>query len=331
MKLTNNVTDTALVLEGGGMRGVYTAAVVETLLSEGIFIDYVAGISAGSTNLLNYVSRDPQRGHKMFVDLADDPMFSPWKSWIRGKGFVDTDFDSYGADGVLPFDYEAFMANPAQTRIGAVDADTGESVYWSKDDIDGVEDLMRKKMASSSPPIYMPPVTIGDRAMIDGSFGEGGGIPLAIAQKDGYEKFFVVFTRERSYVKKSNDSSAPLVNLVSRKHPAIARANLRRPIEYNATRERLLELERQGRAYLFFPEHMSVGKLSRNRAKQQMAYDQGLEQARREVPRWKQFLGLCPPDGGEGGADQGLKVGGADLDVEASPAPGDQDSVELES
>jgi len=289
MELRSNVTDTALILGGGGMRGVYTAAVVETLISEEIFIDYVSGVSTGSTNLLNYISRDPARGRTMFVDLAGDPTFAPWKSWIKGKGLVNSDFDSYDADGVLPFDFDTFMANPAKMRIGAVDVATGQTVYWSKDDINGVDDLMQKKMASSSPPGYMPPVKIGDRLMIDGSFGEGGGIPWGIARKDGYEKFFVVLTQERSYTRKK---ASRLVKMLSHKNPAVARATVRRPDEYNSAREQLLDLESQGKACLFFPEHMNVATLSRDPAKQGMTYDAALEQARREVPRWKEFLGL---------------------------------------
>jgi len=291
MELQNNVLDTALLIEGGGMQGVYAAAVVETLLKEGIFIDYVAGISAGATNLLNYVSRDYPRGRKMFIELADDPMFSPWKSYIRGKGLVDTDFDSYDADGILPFDYETFMANPAKIRIGAVDADTGETVWWGKDSLTGVDDLMKKKMASSSAPIYMPPFKIGDRMYIDGSFGEGGGIALPIAKRDGYTKFFAVITQERGFVKRQEIHS-PVRDLLFHKHPATVQATLGRPSQYDTTREELLELERQGKACLFFPEHRIVGNLSRNAAKQQAAYDTGLAQAHQEVPRWKEFLGL---------------------------------------
>ena len=292
MEVQNNVMDTALLFEGGGTRGLYTAAVVETLVNEGIFINYVAGISAGATNLLNYVSRDPARGHKMFVDLADDPTFKPWKSYIRGKGLIDTDFDSYDADGILPFDYEGFMANPAKIRIGAVDVDTGETVWWGKDSLKGMDDLMQKKMASSSAPIYMPPFKIGDRLYMEGSFGEGGGIPLPIAKKDGYDKFFAVITQERGFTRRK-ESRSPVRNLLFHKHPAIVQATLGRPGEYNATREELLELEREGKACLFFPEHRTVGSLSRDRAKQQAAYDATLIQARREVPRWKEFLGLA--------------------------------------
>jgi predicted patatin/cPLA2 family phospholipase len=127
---------------------------------------------------------------------------------------------------------------------------------------------------------------------IDGSFGEGGGIALPIAKRDGYTKFFAVITQERGFIKRQEIHS-PVRDLLFRKHPATVQATLGRPSQYDKTREELLELERQGKACLFFPEHRIVGNLSRNAAKQQAAYDAGLAQAHQEVPRWKEFLGLA--------------------------------------
>ena len=84
--MTSNVTDTALLFEGGGMRAALTSAVVAELLRERIHVDFVAGISAGSSNAVNYLSRDPARARRSFVDFADDPRFGNWLSFVRGKG-----------------------------------------------------------------------------------------------------------------------------------------------------------------------------------------------------------------------------------------------------
>ena len=275
------------------MRGAYTSAVVTTLLSVGIFFDYVVGISAGSSHVANYVSRDPVRAHRSFVDLATDPRFGSWKTWLRGKGSFNAEFiyeQAYLPDGPLPFDYEMFSDNPARVRIGAYDVSAGQTVYWSKRNITGVADLMRKVRASSSIPLSMPKVTIDNRLYVDGALGTGGGIPLHAAQKDGYEKFFVVLSREKSYVKPSFAPYSPLIKAYFRNNPTITEGILRRPSEYNATRDQLLDLERQGRAYLFFPETMPVTNRTTNVAELQRAYDLGLDQAIREVPRWKEFL-----------------------------------------
>jgi len=277
------------------MRGSYTSAVVTTLLNEGIFFDYAAGISAGSSHVANYVSRDPVRAHKSFVDFAADPRFGSARTWLQGKGLFNAEFiyeQAYFPDGPLPFDYEMFTDNPARVRIGSYDVSAGQTVYWSKANITGAADLMRRVRASSSMPFSMPPVRIDNRLYVDGGIGAGGGIPLPIAQRDGFTKFFVVLSRERSYVKPSFAKYSPLLKLYFRKHPTIAEGILRRPGEYNATREQLFELERQGRAYLFFPDIMPVTNRTTDVAQLQRAYNIGLEQAIREVPRWREFLDL---------------------------------------
>ena len=197
MDLRSNVTDTALVLEGGGMRGAFTAGVISVLIEEEIFIDYVAAISAGTSNTANYLTRNPIRARKSFVDFAADPMFGSWKTWIRGKGLFNAQYiykETSYPGGPLPFDFDMFMANPAQFRIGAFDAALGETIYWSREDIKDQPDLMKKVRASSSMPLVMPPVKMDNRLWVDGALGQGGGIPLPIAKQDGHTKFFVILT-----------------------------------------------------------------------------------------------------------------------------------------
>ena len=295
MDVHNNITNTALIFEGGGMRGSYTSAVVTTLLTEGIFFDYVAGISAGSSHTANYVSRDSARAHRSFVGFSADPEFGSWKTWFHGKGLFNAEYiyeQAYVPDGSLPFDYDMFAANPARVRIGAYDVSAGQTVYFSKRDMTGVADLMREVRASSSLPFSMPPTTIGNKTYVDGALGKGGGIPISIAQEDGFDKFFVVLSRPKSYVKASFGKYSPAIKAYFHSNPPVAEGILRRPSEYNATREQLLDLERQGKAYLFFPETMPVTNMTRDLGELQHAYDLGLDQARREVPRWREFLNL---------------------------------------
>jgi len=296
MNIESNVIDTALIFEGGGMRAAYTSAVVTTLLGEGIFFDYVAGISAGSSNLANYVSRDPVRAHRSFVDFSADPQFGSWGTWAQGKGLFNAEYiyeQAYFPDGALPFDTEMFMANPARIRIGAFDVSAGQTVYWSRKDVKGAADLMTRVRASSSMPFFMPPTMIGSSMYIDGALGAGGGIPLPIAIKDGYEKFFVVLSREKSYMKQSHAGMDLALKAWFHTYPTIAEGIARRPSEYNATRYQLMELQRQGRAYLFYPEHMTLTNRTRDVSMLQAAYDMGLNQARQELPRWKEFLNLA--------------------------------------
>jgi predicted patatin/cPLA2 family phospholipase len=291
---TSNVHDVALIFEGGGMRVAYTAAVVNTLLAEGIYFDWVAGISAGSSNLVNYLSHDPWRAKASFVEFAADPHFGDWRSFVRGKGMFNAEYiyEQTSEPGqVLPLDFTTFTANPARLRIGGFECDTGQAVYWTKDDVPTLTDLVRRVRASSTMPLIMPKVQLNGHVYVDGALGPSGGIALDAAKADGFTKFFVVLTQERDYVK--GPASAPwLFNTYFRQYPAAAQALRERHRNYNRTREELFELERSGQAYLFVPEQMAIANGTKDVPRLQTAFDTGLGQAHREVPKWREFLGL---------------------------------------
>jgi len=290
--LTTNVSDIALIFEGGGMRVAYTSAVVRTLLAEQIYFDWVAGISAGSSNLVNYLSRDPVRAKKSFVDFAADPNFGNLGTFLRGKGMFNAEYiyeRTAGADQALPFDFETFRANPARRRVGTFEADTGRSLYWTEDDLDTLTSVMKRVRASSTMPMVMPPVALDGHVYIDGALGESGGIPLDAAKADGFTKFFVVLTQERDYVK--GPTKAPwLFDAYFRKYPAAAEAVQTRHLRYNRTRNELFELEAAGQAYLFVPDRMVIENGTKNVNQLAAAFAVGTAQARREVPRWREFL-----------------------------------------
>ncbi|MFT4109596.1 MAG: patatin family protein [Propionicimonas sp.] len=292
--LTSNVDDVALIFEGGGMRASYTSAVVATLLAEGIHIDWVAGISAGASNLANYVSRDAGRARRSFVEFAADPRFGNWGSFLRGQGLFNAAYiyeQTSAPDQALPFDFATFAANPARLRIGAFECDTGRGVAWSREDVATMPYLMRRVRASSTMPVIMPPVRLDGHVYVDGALADHGGIALNAAQADGFRRFFVVLTQERGYVKRP--TSAPAVYRTwFRRYPAVAEALRVRHLNYNRTREELFDLERSGDALLFVPDRMPVSNSTREVARLRASHEAGLAQARREVPRWREFLGL---------------------------------------
>ena len=292
--MESTVFDTALIVEGGGMRGAYTAAIMASLINEGIFFDYVAGISSGSSNTVNYIARDAVRARKSFVDFAGHPKLGSWLTWIQGKGMFNAKHIYEEAplpEGPLPFDYETFMANPARWRLGSFNAEIGETIYWDRDSITDRIDLMRKVWASSAIPLMMPSVNLDGVMYVDGALGDGGGIPLPIAQREGFTKFFVVLTQERSYVKPPYRGGF-FTRMIYRKHPKVASGIAGRNTEYNATREELFQLEQEGKAFLVIPEHMKVANNTRDVDLLGECYDQGLAQANRDLPAWKEFLGV---------------------------------------
>jgi len=292
MVITNNITDTALIFEGGGMRASYTAGFVNNLLENQIYFDYVAGISAGSSHSANYLSRDAARSKKSFVDLVLDPNFGGWHSYFKGEGYFRSKYiyeETPFPDAALPFDMETFMSNPAKLRIGTFARDKGEIRYYSKEDIHSMEDLMKIVRSSSSMPIFMPPTYYDDHFYVDG--GLGGGIALDIAKKDGMKKFFVVLTREKGYRKKPVRYQGA-IKTYYRKHPAVVEALLHRHIIYNQTLDELEQLEREGKAFLVYPEIMPVSNRETNYKKLSESFRLGYEQGRRDVPKWKKYLNI---------------------------------------
>ncbi|MBO3153610.1 DUF6363 domain-containing protein [Dermatophilus congolensis] len=293
MQLTSNITDTALVFEGGGLRASYTSGLVVSLLEAGLYFNWVGGISAGSSHTANYLSRDVWRARASFTDFADDPQFGGWSTFVRGQGLFNAKYiyQEAGQPGAnLPFDDETFQANPAQMSVGAFNASTGESTYWGRSDIDTAGDLMIRVQASSTMPIVMPRVIINDQVFLDGALGETAGIPLLPAQRAGYERFLIVLSRPRDYIKEPFRHTR-LVNRWFHGLPAVSEALASRPKRYNALREEIFSLAEKGKAYVFIPETMPISTNRSTTAQLIASYEDGYAQAQKELPAIIEFLG----------------------------------------
>ncbi len=290
IKIENNIKDVALIFEGGGMRASYTAGFLNTLLEKEVYFDYVAGISAGASHSVNYLSRDIERAEESFVDLVLDPNFGDWKSFLKGEGLFRAKYiyeETGHSSGVLPFNFKAFRGNPARLRIGSFNCEKGEVVYFKEKDTTTLEKLMKIVRASSSMPIFMPPTEIDGVVYVDG--GIGGGIPLDIAEKEGMEKFFVILTRPRGY-RKEPVKFGKALRLYYKKYPKVAEAMLSRHLVYNKTLDKLEALERQGKAFLVYPEIMPVSSRETDFIKLRESYALGYAQGQRDFPKWKEFL-----------------------------------------
>ncbi len=292
MILESNIKDTALIFEGGGMRASYTAGILNTLLESGIYFDYVAGISAGASNSINYLTRDPERAKKSFVDIVLEPEFGGWLSFFKGEGYFCARYiyeETHYPDAALPLDFETFMANPASLRIGAFEVDSGNMRYFTRDDINSVQDLARIVRCSSTLPFFMPPTTFQQKVYLDG--GLGGGLALDIARRDGFKKFFAVLTRPRGF-RKEPLKVPQLIKFYFRKTPHVAEALLNSYKKYNQALEELEQLESEGKAFLVCPDVMPVTSMETSFVKLEESYRMGYRQAQRDLPRWQEFLGF---------------------------------------
>lgn len=282
--------DTALVIEGGGMRNSYTAPCIVKLIQEQVQFGWVGGVSAGASHTVNYLSQDAIRAEDSFVDFANNPSFGGVGSLMRGRGYFNAEYIyERSADKDLPFNWQAYKDNPAIMNLAATRADTGESVYWSQKDIEKPSDLFARVRASSTLPLIMPMRVIDGVPYADGALGESGGITIAQAELAGFKKFLFIGSKPRGYVR-PKAARPMMIRRVFRKNPAVADALITRPPKYNASKDRLLELEREGRAYLFFPEDMQVASTERSVAKLRANYAAGRAQTYAEWPGWKEFL-----------------------------------------
>ncbi|MBB1019113.1 patatin family protein [Dietzia sp. DQ11-71] len=287
--------DVALLFEGGGMRAVHTAGVVETLIEAGIHTGLVAGISAGASHLANYVSRDAVRARKSFVEMAADPNFGDWRSFARGKGLFNAEYIYEQAglpDEVLPYDFETFDASGTEARIGTFRCSDGETVFWGEDDITSMSDLMRMVRSSSTMPVWMPPVLIDGEYYVDGALGHDGGIPLSEARDAGYDKFLVVLTQPHGYRKIPPRRLTPFYRSYFRRFPAVGEALMHRWALYNETLDEIEALEESGEALVFRPHRVMIRSYERRVDRLAEAYVLGREQARREVDTWLDFCGM---------------------------------------
>lgn len=242
---------TGLVLEGGGMRGVYTSGVHEYLLEKNIYYPYVVGVSAGASNSCNYVSRQRGRGKRTNLDYLKNWRYMSLRSLLLKGSYFGLDFIFGDIPNRLDiFDFETFYQSPGVFRIGATNCITGQTDYFDKHEITaGLEHIK----ASCSLPFLSPIVKINGVPYLDGGIADP--IPVRKALHDGCEHVVVVLTQPHGYQKKIMSKKINfLYETVFRKYPELVKSLEVRNKQYNETVLFVEELERQGKATIIRPD-----------------------------------------------------------------------------
>lgn len=289
-KMESNVFKTALFFEGGSMRACYTSAVAAYLLEQGVYFDNVYGVSAGSSNVANYLSRDIARTRDSFTIFPANPKAGSIKTFLRGRGMLDAQYiyqEAGSPDGDFPFDFRTFQENPAKYCIVSIDRDTGEDLYFTRDDVKTVDDLMLQVRASSTLPIVMRTPTVNGRHCLDGGFARDGGIPLHKLEEDGFEKAVIIRSQRRGYRKHKYLGWA---NAWFWNKPAIRDAMTSRWIRYNESCDLLDQWERDGRAYVFYCDELTVSGPERDAEVLLANHNAGYAQIQREFPDMMRFI-----------------------------------------
>ena len=209
-----------LVLEGGAMRGLFTAGVIDVWMTAGITFDGLVGVSAGACFGCNYKSRQPGRVIRYNKRLAKDPRYCSWRSLLKTGDLFNVDFCYREIPFELdPFDVAAYEANPMEFHLSVTDCATGKPVYRRLDRADA--EAFRWIQASASMPLVSRPVEIDGREYLDGGLSDG--IPLAYFERMGFDRNVVVTTRPHGY-RKFPSWKVALTRVFLRRYPAVYRA-----------------------------------------------------------------------------------------------------------
>ena len=278
---------TGLVLEGGGMRGLFTAGVMDVMMEHGIRFDGIVGVSAGATFGCNYKSHQPGRVLRYNVRFKDDPRYMGLRSLFRTGDLVGADFSYHTLLNELDiFDRETYKSDPTEFHVVCTDAETGKPVYHRIDVMD--DDGLDWIRASASMPLVSRPVRLGGRLLLDGGIADS--IPLRYFQSQGFERNVVILTQPKGFFKKRT-KLMPLYHIFMRRYPAIERAMSRRHLMYNDELSYLAEQERLGNILLIYPQDtLPIGRTEQDEAKIRHVYAMGREAGEEMMTPVKEFL-----------------------------------------
>lgn len=276
---------TGLVLEGGGMRGIYTAGVLDVFLENNIGFDGVIGVSAGAIHGCSFVSGQKGRSIRYYKKYYNDPRFMSYRNFLRTGDMVDVQFCYHDLPERLdPYDYEAFDASETEFYVTCSNLETGRAEYVRITDMLAQIDYLR---ASATLPYVSRIVEIDGLKLMDGGCADS--IPLAAFMRMGFERNVVVLTRERGYRKKKGHGGP--ARLFYHRYPRFARALEKRPEKYNRTLEGIARMEQKGKAFVIAPkEPLKIGRMSHNRNEIEEAYETGRRDASARIGELKRWL-----------------------------------------
>lgn len=275
-----------LVLEGGGLRGVFTAGVIDVFLENGIKFDMVTGVSAGACHACSYLAEQRGRALSVCIDYLDNPEYCSVKSLIKtgnlfGEQFVFHDIP----EKLCPVDNETFKKCGTRFYAGVTDCITGKEHYAEIRDLIGDVEWIR---ASSSLPLVSKMVNINGTPYLDG--GVANAIPISFNIASGCDKNIIVLTREKEYRKPSEKLYAAM-RVKYRDYPELLEVVKKRHEVYNETRDYIFALESMGKAIVLYPEvTMAIGRTEKDREKLKVGYKLGRKAALVKLNEIKEYL-----------------------------------------
>lgn len=275
-----------LVLEGGAMRGLFTAGIIDVMMEAGVEPDGLIGVSAGAAFGCNYKSRQPGRAIRYNTRFAKDKRYSGLKSLLTTGDYFNAQFGYH----IVPyqydlFDVETFEQNPMEFIVVCTDVLTGQAVYHKMERVD--YDELEWLRASASMPLASKVVEVAGRKLLDG--GVADSIPLEFFESIGYDRNVVILTQPEGYTKQRT-KLMPLMRIGLRRYPEMVQAMDRRYLMYNRELEFVRQAEREGRCLVIRPDgKLPIGHISHDPEEMKRVYQIGREMGLRYIDRIKAF------------------------------------------
>lgn len=283
----STIQNTSLILEGGTFRTLFTSGVLDTFIDEKIELPYIVAISAGAINACSYVAGQKERTLRILSTYRHDKRYMGIGNFLRERSYFGLDF----AYNVLPneldlFDWEKYRSFNGQLEFGVTNALTGQVEYLNALEMDTRCNMLQ---ATCALPVLFPEINVNGIPYYDGGLSDP--IPVKQAEKQGYDKHIFVLTRPEGYRKEMDGKSKWVMKLFARKYPKLALAMAHRVEAYNQTLAYVESLEKEGRAFIFRPDH-ALNSFEKHVPTMNQNYQMGYTQSRNRLDELVTFLGI---------------------------------------
>lgn len=274
-----------LVLEGGGMRALFTAGVLDAFLEKSLCIDTMVSVSAGALFGVNYVSQQKGRAVRYNIKFAGDKRYMSLRNWFKTGNVLDKKFAYYDLPMKLDvFDEKKFSESNINFYIVLTNIETGKAEYIL---IKDVFDQMEYLRATSALPFASKIIKIDGKKYLDGGITDP--VPIDYCKKMGCDKLIVVLTRPKGKYKE--DKLNWLFKIVYKKYPKLVERLVNMQNDYKKTLKKIIELEDKGEIFVIRPDEvLDIGRLETNKEKIKEIYNKGLEKGRKEIEKLEKYL-----------------------------------------
>lgn len=260
----------SLILEGGTLRPIFSAGVMDALLDNNITFPYCIGVSAGITNGVSYISKQKGRNLEVVTKYRNDNRYLSYRNFLRCKSIFGLDFvfDEI-PNNLIPFDMDTYRKYPGKVLVGVTNAHTGKTEYLNGKDLDDKATMLR---ATCAIPLLFPVIKINGKEYYDGGLCDP--IPIKKAIADGNTKHLIVLTQPKGYKKELSKKNILVAKLLNKKYPNLKTPLLNRNNHYNETVKFCEQLENEGKVLILRPEY-NLDSFEKDINKLKSSYDHG--------------------------------------------------------